>query len=141
MRQYETAFLIAPNLSEEENEKLILQMADIVSRKKGKMIKLERWGKKKLAYLIKKFDEAFYVFFHYEGEPSIPTELERRFKQTEAIIRFLTLKKETKEESQKKKKAVPEERKEVIASEKKKVETAEENQEALIGDETTKEEK
>lgn len=141
MRQYETAFLIAPNLSEEENEKLILQMADIVSRKKGKMIKLERWGKKKLAYLIKKFDEAFYVFFHYEGEPSIPTELERCFKQTEAIIRFLTLKKETKEESQKKKKAVPEERKEVIASEKKKVETAEENQEALIGDETTKEEK
>ncbi len=141
MRQYETAFLIAPNLSEEENEKLILQMADIVSRKKGKMIKLERWGKKKLAYLIKKFDEAFYVFFHYEGEPSVPIELERRFKQTEAIIRFLTLKKETKEESQKKKEAVPEERKEVIASEKKKVETAEENQEALIGDETTKEEK
>jgi len=93
MKQYETAFLIAPDLPEEDNEKLINKFAEIVSEKKGKMINIEKWGKRKLAYSIKKFDEAFYVFFNYEGEPDIPSELERNFKQTEAVIRYLTLKK------------------------------------------------
>lgn len=107
MRQYETAFLIAPDLSEEETEKIISQMAVVVSQKKGKMIKEDRWGKRKLAYPIKRFEEAFYVFFHYEGDTSIPFELERRFKQTETILRFLTIKIEVEEKAPRKKKPVP----------------------------------
>jgi small subunit ribosomal protein S6 len=92
MRQYETAFLIAPNLPEEDNEKLISQMAEVVSKKKGTMINVDEWGKRKLSYPIQKFEEAYYVFFLYEGDPAIPVELERRFKQTEPIIRYLTVK-------------------------------------------------
>ena len=110
MRQYETVFLISPNLSEEETKDLIIQMAEIISKKKGKMISKEEWGKRNLAYPIKKLDEAFYVFFHYEGKPDIPAELERRFKQTDTIIRYLTLKKETKENVRGKKKRVSEKR-------------------------------
>jgi small subunit ribosomal protein S6 len=91
MRAYETAFLIAPNLPEDETEELIQQMAEIVTQKKGKMVDLDKWGKRKLAYQIQKFDAAFYVFFRYMGEPDIPMELERRFKQTEAILRYLTV--------------------------------------------------
>ena len=97
MRQYETVFLIASTLSEEEREAIIGDMADVVSTLKGKMIAKEEWGKRKLAYPIKKFEEAYYVLFHYQGKPDIPTELERRFKQSEAIIRYLTVKKETRE--------------------------------------------
>ena len=108
MRQYETAFLISPNVPEEETEKIILQMADIVSKKKGKMIKQDVWGKRKLAYPIQKFEEAIYVFFHYEGESGILTELERRFKQTESVLRYLTVRKEAE-------KVVRKERKEVRA--------------------------
>ena len=104
MRFYETAFLIAPNLSEEETEKLISQMSGVVSKKKGKMVNLDKWGKRKLAYSIQKFDDAFYVFLQYEGESDIPAELERRFKQTEAILRYLTVKREQKENIRKKKK-------------------------------------
>ena len=107
MRLYETAFLIAPNLPEEEMEKLIKQMADFVTKKKGKMVNLDKWGKKRLAYPILKFEEAFYVFFLYEGEAEIPTELERRFKQTEAIIRYLTVRKEAADAVRKKGKRVP----------------------------------
>ncbi len=95
MRHYETAFLITPKLEEEETEKLIQKMADVVAKKKGKMNNIEKWGKKKLAYPINNLDEAFYVFFHYEGEPDIPSELERRFRQTEPVLRYLTLRKET----------------------------------------------
>lgn len=104
MRYYETTFLIAPNLSEEEIEKLISQMSEVVSKKKGKMVNLDKWGKRKLAYSIQKFEEAFYVFLQYEGESDIPAELERRFKQTEAILRYLTVKREQKENIRKKKK-------------------------------------
>lgn len=95
MRQYETAFLITPKLEEEETEKLIEKMAEVVKKKKGKMVNIEKWGKRRLAYPIDKLDEAVYVFFHYEGDPEIPHELQRRFRQTEAVIRYLTLKKET----------------------------------------------
>jgi small subunit ribosomal protein S6 len=109
MRSYETAFLLSPKLSEEETANFITQMADVISQKKGRMIKEDRWGKRKLAYPIKRFDEAFYVIFLYEAEPDVPFELERRFKQTEAVLRFLTVKKEVLETKRKKKKSVEEE--------------------------------
>ena len=140
MSQYETGFLISPNLAEEETEKIISQMADIISKKKGELIKEDKWGKRKLAYPIKKFAEAFYVFFQYEGDPKIPFELERRFKQTEAILRFLTVKKETKENVRKKRKGIPM-TEESTAPLEEEVEKAEVSQEDLSSAEITKEEK
>ncbi len=118
MTQYETAFLLSPNLEEEETEKIISQMVDVVSKKKGKMINEDRWGKRKLAYPIKKFEEAFYVFLIYEGDSSIPFELERRFKQSEAILRYLTVKKEPKKSVRRKKVVSGEKEKEVSQEEK-----------------------
>jgi len=107
MRLYETAFLIAPNLPEEEVEALIQEMAEVVKQKKGQMVKEDRWGKRKLAYPIKKFEEAYYVFFLYEGEPDIPSELERLFKQKDTVIRFMTIKQDRRENVRRKKKAAP----------------------------------
>lgn len=103
MREYETVFLISPNLTEEEAKGLITQMADVIAKKKGKMVNKEEWGKKKLAYPISKFEEAFYVLFRYEGESEIPAELERRFKQADTVIRYLTVRKETRENIRRKK--------------------------------------
>jgi len=104
MRQYETAFLITPKLEEEETEKLIEKMAEVVKKKRGKMVNIEKWGKRRLAYPIDKLDEAVYVFFHYEGDPDIPQELQRRFRQTETVLRYLTLKKDAQIQPRKKKK-------------------------------------
>lgn len=103
MRQYETGFLISPSLSEEEVDKLISQMAEAITKKKGKMLKEDRWGKRKLAYPIDKFEEAFYVFFHYNGNPDVPPELERRFRQSDAVLHYLTIRKEEMEKTRKKK--------------------------------------
>ena len=104
MKIYETGFLLAPNLSEDDTEKLISQMAEVVSQKEGKLIRQEKWGKRRMAYSIKRWSEAFYVFFHYEGKPDIPVELERRFKQTDAVLRYLTLQKEPREATRRKRK-------------------------------------
>ncbi len=112
MRQYETAFLISPKLEEEEMEKLIQKMAEVIKKSKGKMVNIEKWGKKRLAYPINGLEEAFYVFFHYQGETAIPLELERRFRQTETIIRYLTLREEIQPPPKKKTKAVKEEKQE-----------------------------
>lgn len=121
MKQYETGFLISPNLSDEEREKLVLQMAQIVSEKKGKMLKEDNWGKRKLAYPIKKFDEAFYVFFLYKGEPDVCSELERRFKQTDAVLRYLTVRKEQRENVKEKKTGVKAEEETEVESEKEEI--------------------
>jgi small subunit ribosomal protein S6 len=107
MRLYETAFLIAPNLAEDETEQLIQQMAEIVTEKKGEMVDIDKWGKRKMAYQIRKFDAATYVFFHYHGEADIPAELERRFKQTEAILRYLTVRMEEEPKIRRRKKGRP----------------------------------
>jgi small subunit ribosomal protein S6 len=117
MRIYETGFLLAPSLSEEETEKIISQMADVISQKEGKLIKQERWGKRRTAYSIKRFNEAFYIFLHYEGNVDIPLELERRFKQTDAVLRYLTLVKDGREAvRRKKKKDLVAEEKETVAA-------------------------
>lgn len=92
MNQYETGFIVAPNLPEEEAAALINQLAEVIPAKNGQMIKKDFWGKRKLAYPIKKFKEGLYVFFIYQGSPAVPAELERRFKQTDAILRFMTIK-------------------------------------------------
>lgn len=128
MRQYETAFLIAPNLPEEDNEKLVSQLAEVVSKKKGNMINVDEWGKRKLAYPIQKFEEAYYVFFLYEGDPSIPVELERRFKQTETIIRYMTVKNEITEGAKRRGRAPTKRKREAIGVE---VEKAPRKKEAL----------
>lgn len=92
MNQYETGFIVAPNLPEEEASALINQLAEVIPAKNGQIIKKDFWGKRKLAYPIKRFKEGLYVFFVYQGSPAVPTELERRFKQTDAILRFMTIK-------------------------------------------------
>jgi small subunit ribosomal protein S6 len=94
MRNYETAFLLAPSLPEEEADQLVEQMAEIVANKNGKMNSIDNWGKRELAYPIGKFSTATYVFFDYDGTPDIPAELARQFKQKEAFIRYMTILKE-----------------------------------------------
>ena len=67
MRQYETGFVLSPTLSEEETTQFIQQMAEIVAQKNGRMVKQDIWGKRRLAFPIKRFQEGVYVFFTYDG--------------------------------------------------------------------------
>jgi len=104
MKLYETGFLLAPNMTEEEAEGFVQGLAEVIPLKNGKMIRIEKWGKRRMSYAIGKAHEAYYVFFHYEGGAEIPAELARRFRQMDTIIRHLTLAKETQMNVRKKKK-------------------------------------
>ena len=109
MRQYETGFVLSPALSEEETAQFIQQMAEIVAQKKGHMVRQDVWGKRRLAFPIKRFQEGVYVFFTYEGGGDVSTELERRFKQTDTVIRFMTVVKDPRDLVRRKKKRRAEE--------------------------------
>jgi small subunit ribosomal protein S6 len=109
MRQYETGFILSPALSEEETTQFIQQMAEIVAQKKGRMVKQDVWGKRRLAYPIKRFQEGVYVFFTFDGPGDVSNELERRFKQTDAVIRFMTVLKDPRDLARRKKKRRAEE--------------------------------
>ncbi len=73
MRRYELIFILRSNLGEEE-------------------IKLNRWGMKKLAYPIKKELQGYYVFCDYAGTPAAVSEIERRFRIDDAVLKYLTIK-------------------------------------------------
>ncbi len=92
MSIYESIFIINPNLTDEETNNVIKKMQDVVAKQGGEMIKFEDWGKKKLAYEVKKQKRGHYVFFQFKSTPAAIAELERTFKLTDAVIKFLSVK-------------------------------------------------
>jgi len=92
MRYYETLYIINPNLSDDENSEVISKFNDLVAKKKGVVVKIDEWGKRTLAYSIKKFNKGFYVLLQYCGDGSIVAEVERGMKLDERILQYQTVK-------------------------------------------------
>ena len=92
MHIYESIFIINPNLPDDETNGIIKKMQDVVAKQGGEMIKFEDWGKKKLAYEIKKQKRGHYAFFQFKAAPAAVSELERTYKMTDSVIKFLTVK-------------------------------------------------
>ena len=94
MRRYETIFIIPADLTEDEINALIERYQSIITKNKGMVIKVEKWGKRKMAYEIKKQIRGFYVLMDLVSDSAVITELERNFKIDEKILKFMTIKKE-----------------------------------------------
>jgi small subunit ribosomal protein S6 len=91
VRTYEVVFIAAPTLSSEELESFVAQMQTVVEGKNGKVVNVENWGKKSMAYRINKFRDGLYVVLTLEGDGAMIAELERRFRVADYIIRFLSV--------------------------------------------------
>lgn len=89
MRTYELMILIDPNLQDEERKALLDKVHQTITAANGKIIKTNQWGKRKLAYQIKKFPEAFYVVIDFELQPEQIANLENSIRFEEKIIRYL----------------------------------------------------
>ncbi|CAO0821760.1 Small ribosomal subunit protein bS6 [Desulfarculales bacterium] len=94
MRHYETLFIINPNLTEEETAATVGKFSAILTDAGSTMVKVDHWGRRRLAYEVKKFSKGYYVLFEYGALPKTVVEMERNFKIDERVIRFLTVKKE-----------------------------------------------
>jgi len=92
MRRYETIFILRPNSSEEEITRIIDNNSQVIGNDQGSIIEMNRWGMKKLAYLIKKESLGYYVFCDYAASPAAVTEIERKFRIDDAVLKYLTIK-------------------------------------------------
>ncbi|MGI5902392.1 MAG: 30S ribosomal protein S6 [Desulfitobacteriia bacterium] len=92
MRAYEVLYIIRPDLEEEAIKANIDRFAEIVTANGGTDLKIDPWGKRRLAYEVKKFKEGYYVLMNFNGEARTVEELERLMKISDAVIRFLTTK-------------------------------------------------
>ena len=92
MRRYEVVFVLAPTLAEDGVDQLVESFNKSARDKGAEIVSVDKWGKRRLAYRVGKYTEGVYVVLTLE-EPAAAavTELERRFKVTDAVIRFLTV--------------------------------------------------
>ena len=91
MRTYEVMFIVRPDISDEDADKLISNLESQVSGAGGTFKSVERMGKRRLAYVVRKFQEGLYVLLTVEGGGRVIHELERRLRVTEPVIKFLTV--------------------------------------------------
>jgi len=92
MRRYENIFIVKPNLSEDEVKTLIDRNSGIIEQDGGAVIKLDKWGLKKLAYPINKEIQGYYVYTEFAGTPQAVTEIERLFRIDDRVMKYLTVK-------------------------------------------------
>jgi small subunit ribosomal protein S6 len=91
MNKYESVIIINPNVDEEGIKGLVQKFTDLINTD-GKVEKVDELGKRKLAYEVKKFKEGFYTVFYFEANTNLIAELERNYRITDEVIKFMTVK-------------------------------------------------
>ena len=89
MRKYEVVFVLRPDLDEEKNTGVIEKFKTLIESHGGEVVKLDKWGKRRLAYEIKDLKEGFYVLIQMNADSKVATELSRVFKITDEVLRHM----------------------------------------------------
>ena len=92
MPMYETIFIVQPDLPEAEADTLSETFKQVVTDGKGELARADGWGKRKLAYVVKKHAEGYFFYLRYEADASVVTELERRLRNSEQVLKYLSVK-------------------------------------------------
>ncbi len=91
MRIYEELFVVKPDTSEEEVDGFIDQIKQVIVSGKGTVDKTDKWGVRKLAYRVQKWNEGAYVLVQFSSSPDLVKEIERRLRVTDMVIKFITV--------------------------------------------------
>ena len=92
MRHYETVVIISPNLSDDEHKDVVKKYHDLIAKENGVIVKIDEWGKQRLAYELKRFDKGAYVLMEYCGAQELTGTLARALKLDDRILKFQTIK-------------------------------------------------
>ena len=90
-RIYELMFIVRPDMTDEDLDKLISTLQSVVPTAGGTIKSVEKMGKRRLAYTVRRFHEGIYILMVVEGGGAVIHELERRLRVTEPVIKFLTV--------------------------------------------------
>ncbi len=91
VNKYETIYVIRPNLEEEAVKAVVEKFNNLIVQEGGQIDNVDEWGKRRLAYPIDDLKEGFYILMNFSAPPALPQELERVFKITDDILRYLTI--------------------------------------------------
>ena len=90
-REYETIYILRPNVDHDAAEKIVERAKDVIARLDGTLTKLDNWGKRKLAYPIQKNTRGIFVYLKYVGFNDLVAELERNLRLLDDVVRFQTV--------------------------------------------------
>ena len=94
MRKYETIFILHPSLDEEAVKANVEKFKGVIENGGGVIENVDVWGKRKLAYEIKKVNEGYYTLINFNADPELPKELDRVFRITDSVIRHIIINEE-----------------------------------------------
>jgi len=93
LRRYETIFIAHPDLPDDDIGEVVERLSKIITDLKGIVVKVEKWGKRKLAYPIKKQQKGYYILVDFVGEKTVVVELEKNMKFDDKVLKYLSVKK------------------------------------------------
>jgi small subunit ribosomal protein S6 len=105
-RTYEIMFIVRPDVEEADLDKLIEGFSANVTSGGGEVKSVEKMGRRRLAYTVRKFNDGFYVLMNVAAQGSLITEIERRLRVSEQVIKFITVRMDEEEKRLAKVKAI-----------------------------------
>ena len=115
-RTYELMFIVRPDMTEEDQDKLISTLETAVTSSGGQVKNDEKMGKRRLAYTVRKFHDGLYILLTFEGSGGLVHELERRLRVNEPVIKFLSVRIDEEQKRLDKIKAIKDARRKVSAT-------------------------
>ena len=91
MRIYEELFIVRPDATEEQVDPIVEQLRGVITQKGGTLDKVEKWGTRRLAYRVLKFNEGQYILLQFSAQASTVKEVERRLRVSELVMKFITV--------------------------------------------------
>jgi small subunit ribosomal protein S6 len=114
-RTYELMFIVRPDMAEEDQDKLISTLETAVTSSGGAVKSTEKMGKRRLAYMVRRFHDGLFILLTFEGSGGLVHELERRLRVTEPVIKFLSVRIDEEQKRLDKIKAIKDSKKKVSA--------------------------
>jgi small subunit ribosomal protein S6 len=94
LQRYEVIAIVLASVTDEDITALIERSQTIITSRKGVIAKTDKWGKRHLAYEIKKQKDGYYFLIDFAGDGAVVAEIERNYKIDDRILKFITVKKE-----------------------------------------------
>lgn len=91
LREYETIYILESNVDPDEADRVATRIKDIVTARSGRLLKIDNWGKRKLAYPIRKSSRGVFVFLKYLGFEDLVAEIERNLRLLDSVVRYQTV--------------------------------------------------
>ena len=96
MNKYELAVVVSAKIEDDERAAAIEKVKEIITKHGGTITNVDEWGKKRLAYEVQKMREAFYYFIQFDGQATVPAEIESRIRLMENVVRYLVVRQDEK---------------------------------------------